>query len=70
MTALRAWKRLLGAHWLLWLLNLLNMAGPWAVSVGQSLTAPLGTLVITLFYYELRGKGEGTVPAPGEAEGV
>jgi hypothetical protein len=39
--------------------NLLNYAGPWAVSVGQSLTAPLGALGMTLLYWEVRGRGEG-----------
>lgn len=38
--------------------NLLSLAGPWAVSVGQSLTAPLSTVRMTLLYWELRGRGE------------
>lgn len=38
--------------------NLLGLVGPWAVTVGQSLTAPLGTLGMTLLYWELWGRGE------------
>ena len=48
--------------------NLLNLAGPWAVLVGQSLSAPLGTVGMTLLYWEVRGRGEER-PALGEAEG-
>ena len=48
--------------------NLLTLAGPWAVLVGQSLTAPLGTLGMTLLYWELRGRGEER-PALGEVKG-
>lgn len=42
--------------------NLLNLAGPWAVLVGQSLTAPLSALGMTLLYWELRGRGRATMP--------
>ena len=38
--------------------NLLDLAGPWAVMVGQSLVMPLSTVGMTLLYRELRGSGE------------
>jgi hypothetical protein len=45
-----------------------RQAGPWAVVVGQGLTAPLGTLGMTLLYWEMRGREEEAVM--GEAERV
>jgi hypothetical protein len=47
--------------------NLLGLVGPWAVTVGQSMTAPLSTVGMTLLYWELRGRGEEN---PEETEGV
>lgn len=38
--------------------NLLSLAGPWAVEVGQSLVAPLSGLGIMLLYWEVR-EGDG-----------
>lgn len=66
-----AWGRVCNLFLLLSVLpgfldNLLGLVGPWAVTVGQSLTAPLSTLGMTLLYWELRGRGEGV--QTGEAE--
>jgi hypothetical protein len=36
--------------------NLLSLAGPWAVVVGQGLMAPLSGLGMTLLYWEVRGR--------------
>ena len=38
--------------------NLLDLVGPWAVMVGQSLVTPLSTMGMTLLYWELRGREE------------